>query len=66
MSIFQRPEEALKEFDALVQRYPASPRAQYGKAQALDALSEKKQSNEFLERAIAEYQKVSVAWECVD
>uniref|UniRef100_A0A3Q2CVJ3 Un-named hu7910 n=1 Tax=Cyprinodon variegatus TaxID=28743 RepID=A0A3Q2CVJ3_CYPVA len=48
-------EEALKAFDSLVQRYPQSPRARYGKAQTEDDLAEKLRSNDLLQRSINTY-----------
>uniref|UniRef100_A0A8C4PWA3 Un-named hu7910 n=1 Tax=Eptatretus burgeri TaxID=7764 RepID=A0A8C4PWA3_EPTBU len=53
-------EEAVKAFDDLVKRYPNSPRARYGKAQAQDDLAEKLRSNELLLNAIALYGEVAV------
>ncbi|MBN3309687.1 ASPH hydroxylase, partial [Amia calva] len=47
-----KAEEALQAFESLVSKYPQSPRALYGKAQAEDDLAEKKRSNEVLQRAI--------------
>ena len=48
----------MKLFEGILKRYPKSPRAQFGKAHALDVMSEKKQSNQLLEQSIAEYDKV--------
>ncbi|XP_075923376.1 aspartyl/asparaginyl beta-hydroxylase-like isoform X1 [Petromyzon marinus] len=52
-------DEALQAFTELVQTYPSSPRARYGKAQAEDDLAEKRRSNEQLMRAIATYAEVA-------
>ncbi|CAL8313052.1 unnamed protein product [Merluccius merluccius] len=52
-------DEALKAFEALVQQYPQSPRARYGKAQAEDDVAEKKRSNEMLQRAINTYREAA-------
>ncbi|XP_063781303.1 aspartyl/asparaginyl beta-hydroxylase [Pseudophryne corroboree] len=52
-------DEALKAFESLVTKYPQSPRARYGKAQAEDDLAEKLRSNEILLRAIGSYEEVS-------
>ncbi|XP_009070047.1 PREDICTED: aspartyl/asparaginyl beta-hydroxylase [Acanthisitta chloris] len=51
-------EEALRAFEALVNQYPQSPRARYGKAQAEDDLAEKMRSNEMLQQAINTYDEV--------
>ncbi|KFQ24719.1 Aspartyl/asparaginyl beta-hydroxylase, partial [Merops nubicus] len=51
-------EEALRAFEALVNRYPQSPRARYGKAQSEDDLAEKMRSNEMLQKAINTYDEV--------
>ncbi|XP_032036551.1 aspartyl/asparaginyl beta-hydroxylase isoform X5 [Aythya fuligula] len=51
-------EEALKAFEALVNQYPESPRARYGKAQSEDDLAEKMRSNEILQKAINTYDEV--------
>ncbi|XP_010178663.1 PREDICTED: aspartyl/asparaginyl beta-hydroxylase [Mesitornis unicolor] len=51
-------EEALRAFEALVNRYPQSPRARYGKAQSEDDLAEKMRSNEILQKAINTYDEV--------
>ncbi|KAM4606302.1 aspartyl/asparaginyl beta-hydroxylase [Polymixia lowei] len=48
-------EEALRAFDSLVQQYPQSPRARYGKAQCEDDLAEKLRSNDLLQKAISTY-----------
>ncbi|XP_074550056.1 aspartyl/asparaginyl beta-hydroxylase-like isoform X2 [Halichoeres trimaculatus] len=48
-------EEALRAFESLVQQYPQSPRARYGKAQTEDDLAEKLRSNEMLQKAINTY-----------
>ncbi|XP_040921583.1 aspartyl/asparaginyl beta-hydroxylase isoform X2 [Toxotes jaculatrix] len=52
-------EEALRAFESLVQQYPQSPRARYGKAQAEDNLSEKLRSNDMLQRAIDSYREAA-------
>jgi len=49
---------AMTQFDNVLSRYPRSPRAHFGKAQALSALAEKRQSNAILEQAIDECMKV--------
>ncbi|KFO55159.1 Aspartyl/asparaginyl beta-hydroxylase, partial [Corvus brachyrhynchos] len=51
-------EEALRAFEALVNQYPQSPRARYGKAQCEDDLAEKMRSNEMLQQAIHTYDEV--------
>ncbi|XP_068251786.1 aspartyl/asparaginyl beta-hydroxylase isoform X3 [Nyctibius grandis] len=53
-----KAEEALKAFEALVNQYPQSPRARYGKAQSEDDLAEKMRSNEMLQKAINTYDEV--------
>ncbi|XP_077348885.1 aspartyl/asparaginyl beta-hydroxylase isoform X3 [Lithobates pipiens] len=52
-------EEALKAFETLVENYPQSPRARYGKAQCEDDMAEKRRSNDDLLRAIGTYEEVS-------
>ncbi|KAM4534360.1 aspartyl/asparaginyl beta-hydroxylase-like isoform 13-T13 [Odontesthes bonariensis] len=52
-------EEALKAFEALVQRHPQSPRALYGKAQAEDDVAEKQRSNDLLQKAINTYREAA-------
>ncbi|XP_069368399.1 aspartyl/asparaginyl beta-hydroxylase isoform X29 [Paralichthys olivaceus] len=52
-------EEALRVFEALVQQYPQSPRARYGKAQAEDDVAEKLRSNDMLQRAINSYREAA-------
>ncbi|XP_055086142.1 aspartyl/asparaginyl beta-hydroxylase isoform X6 [Periophthalmus magnuspinnatus] len=52
-------EEALQAFEALVQKYPQSPRVRYGKAQSEDDVAEKRRSNEMLQRAINTYREAS-------
>ncbi|XP_053267991.1 aspartyl/asparaginyl beta-hydroxylase isoform X3 [Pleuronectes platessa] len=52
-------EEALRAFEALVQQYPQSPRALYGKAQAEDAVAEKQRSNDLLQKAINSYREAA-------
>ncbi|XP_056338949.1 aspartyl/asparaginyl beta-hydroxylase isoform X1 [Oenanthe melanoleuca] len=51
-------EEALRAFEALVNQYPQSPRARYGKAQSEDDLAEKMRSNDMLQQAINTYDEV--------
>ncbi|XP_069635509.1 aspartyl/asparaginyl beta-hydroxylase isoform X4 [Haliaeetus albicilla] len=51
-------EDALRAFEALVNQYPQSPRARYGKAQSEDDLAEKMRSNEMLQKAINTYDEV--------
>ncbi|KFQ69718.1 Aspartyl/asparaginyl beta-hydroxylase, partial [Phaethon lepturus] len=51
-------EEALRAFEGLVNQYPQSPRARYGKAQSEDDLAEKMRSNEMLQKAINTYDEV--------
>nr|XP_044999316.1 aspartyl/asparaginyl beta-hydroxylase isoform X2 [Jaculus jaculus] len=52
-------EEAVNAFEELVQKYPQSPRARYGKAQCEDDLAEKRRSNELLRRAIKTYEEAA-------
>uniref|UniRef100_A0A8C2EM71 Un-named hu7910 n=1 Tax=Cyprinus carpio TaxID=7962 RepID=A0A8C2EM71_CYPCA len=52
-------EESLRAFEALVQKFPQSPRCRYGKAQAEDDLAEKKRSNEMLLKAVNSYREVA-------
>ncbi|XP_022622201.1 aspartyl/asparaginyl beta-hydroxylase isoform X3 [Seriola dumerili] len=52
-------EEALRAFETLVQQYPQSPRARYGKAQVEDDLAEKLRSNDMLQRAINSYREAA-------
>ncbi|XP_065751096.1 aspartyl/asparaginyl beta-hydroxylase isoform X1 [Phocoena phocoena] len=52
-------EEAVPAFEELVQKYPQSPGARYGKAKCEDDLAEKRRSNEVLRRAIQTYQEVA-------
>ncbi|XP_061455765.1 aspartyl/asparaginyl beta-hydroxylase isoform X2 [Rhineura floridana] len=54
-----KAEEALKAFEALVSKYPQSPRARYGKAQSEDDLAEKVRSNEILQQSISTYGEVA-------
>ncbi|XP_066482309.1 aspartyl/asparaginyl beta-hydroxylase isoform X2 [Tiliqua scincoides] len=54
-----KAEEALKAFEILVNKYPQSPRARYGKAQSEDDLAEKMRSNEILQRSISTYGEVA-------
>ncbi|XP_029078998.1 aspartyl/asparaginyl beta-hydroxylase isoform X1 [Monodon monoceros] len=52
-------EGAVRAFEELVQKYPQSPGARYGKAKCEDDLAEKRRSNEVLRRAIQTYQEVA-------
>ncbi|XP_056154994.1 aspartyl/asparaginyl beta-hydroxylase isoform X2 [Lampris incognitus] len=52
-------EEALRAFDLLVQQYPQSPRARFGKAQAEDDMAEKRRSNDLLQKAINTYREAA-------
>uniref|UniRef100_A0A673AXP8 Aspartyl/asparaginyl beta-hydroxylase-like n=1 Tax=Sphaeramia orbicularis TaxID=375764 RepID=A0A673AXP8_9TELE len=52
-------DEALRAFESLVQQYPQSPRARYGKAQAEDDVAEKLRSNDMLQRAINTYREAA-------
>ncbi|XP_059972077.1 aspartyl/asparaginyl beta-hydroxylase isoform X3 [Mesoplodon densirostris] len=52
-------EEAVHAFEELVQKYPQSPGARYGKAKCEDDLAEMKRSNEILRRAIKTYQEAA-------
>ncbi|XP_016311159.1 aspartyl/asparaginyl beta-hydroxylase-like isoform X2 [Sinocyclocheilus anshuiensis] len=52
-------EESLRAFEALVQKFPQSPRCRYGKAQAEDDLAEKIHSNEMLLKAVNTYREVA-------
>ncbi|XP_053089724.1 aspartyl/asparaginyl beta-hydroxylase isoform X14 [Pangasianodon hypophthalmus] len=52
-------EEALRAFEALVQKYPQSPRSRYGKAQAEDDMAEKLRSNEMLLKAVNTYREAA-------
>ncbi|KAG1927022.1 aspartyl/asparaginyl beta-hydroxylase isoform X1 [Pimephales promelas] len=52
-------EESLRAFEALVQKYPHSPRSRYGKAQAEDDTAEKKRSNELLLTAVNTYREAA-------
>ncbi|ETE61102.1 Aspartyl/asparaginyl beta-hydroxylase, partial [Ophiophagus hannah] len=54
-----KTEEALTAFEALVSKYPRSPRARYGKAQSEDDLAEKMRSNDILQRSITTYGEVA-------
>ncbi|XP_028288117.1 aspartyl/asparaginyl beta-hydroxylase isoform X3 [Parambassis ranga] len=54
-----KAEEALKAFEALVQQFPQSPRARYGKAQSEDDMAEKLRSNDMLQRAINTYREAA-------
>ncbi|XP_019869478.1 aspartyl/asparaginyl beta-hydroxylase isoform X2 [Aethina tumida] len=46
---------AIKIFDAILEKFPSSPRSLYGKALALDRLADQKKSNEILQKAITLY-----------
>ncbi|KPP72628.1 hypothetical protein Z043_108352, partial [Scleropages formosus] len=52
-------EEAMRAFEALVEKYPGSPRCRYGKAQSEDDLAEKMRSNDILQRAINTYREAA-------
>uniref|UniRef100_A0A8C6SHV2 Un-named hu7910 n=1 Tax=Neogobius melanostomus TaxID=47308 RepID=A0A8C6SHV2_9GOBI len=52
-------DEALQAFESLVHKYPQSPRARFGKAQAEDDVAEKRRSNDMLQRAINSYREAS-------
>ncbi|KHJ43718.1 tetratricopeptide repeat protein [Trichuris suis] len=54
----RRLEESLHEFESILRGYPTSPRSRYGKAVSLDLLSDSRQSNDILERAIYAYEAV--------
>ena len=54
----------LKRFEGLVNKYPKSPRAMYGKAQSLDKMADLKQSNEVLQQSIEAYGRVVDLPEC--
>ena len=57
-------EEASAKFENLIGRYPKSPRSHFGLAQALDQLSEKRQSNQLLQKSIDAYGRVSDLPDC--
>ncbi|XP_031337006.1 aspartyl/asparaginyl beta-hydroxylase isoform X3 [Photinus pyralis] len=57
---------ALTLFNQIVENYPASPRALYGRAQSLDLLAEQKRSNKFLEAAIDAYEQTLVLPDVTD
>uniref|UniRef100_A0A673AY25 Aspartyl/asparaginyl beta-hydroxylase-like n=1 Tax=Sphaeramia orbicularis TaxID=375764 RepID=A0A673AY25_9TELE len=60
LCVFQgKVDEALRAFESLVQQYPQSPRARYGKAQAEDDVAEKLRSNDMLQRAINTYREAA-------
>lgn len=50
--------EALQRFEGLVNKYPKSPRAMYGKAKSLDKMADLKQSNDILHQSIEAYGRV--------
>ncbi|KAM8822062.1 LOW QUALITY PROTEIN: aspartyl/asparaginyl beta-hydroxylase-like [Synchiropus picturatus] len=52
-------QEALREFESLVRKYPQSPRARFGRAQAEDDLAERLRSNDLLLRAINSYREAA-------
>ncbi|XP_058250674.1 aspartyl/asparaginyl beta-hydroxylase isoform X5 [Hemibagrus wyckioides] len=54
-----KAEEALRAFEALVQKYPQSPRSHYGKAQSEDDMAEKMRSNEMLLKAVNTYREAA-------
>ena len=56
--------DALRKFEGLVNKYPKSPRALYGKAQSLDKLADLKQSNEVLQQSIEAYGNVVMLPDC--
>ena len=56
--------DALRKFEGLVNKYPKSPRALYGKAQSLDKLADLKQSNEVLQQSIEAYGNVVTLPDC--
>jgi len=45
-------------YEAILKHQPSSPRATYGKARTLDKMADKHQSNEYLEAAISQLDKV--------
>ena len=49
---------AVAKYETILSRYPKSPRAQFGRAQALNAVADRRQSNAVLEQAIDECMKV--------
>ncbi|XP_030762306.1 aspartyl/asparaginyl beta-hydroxylase isoform X3 [Sitophilus oryzae] len=48
---------ANKLFEALLQKYPNSPRSLFGKAQALDIMAEQQQRNDLLQQALHYYSR---------
>ncbi|PIK51261.1 Aspartyl/asparaginyl beta-hydroxylase [Apostichopus japonicus] len=62
----KKTEPALRKFEGLIQKHPLSPRARYGRAQALDQLAEEQRSNELLKSAIIAYGEVKDALNCPD
>ncbi|KAK2914224.1 hypothetical protein Q8A67_002623 [Cirrhinus molitorella] len=54
-----KTEESLRAFEALVQKFPQSPRCRYGKAQTEDDLAEKIRSNDMLLKAVNTYKEVA-------
>ena len=57
-------DDALKKFETLVNKYPMSPRAQYGKALSLDQLAERRQSNSILQQSIDAYDRIPDLPDC--
>lgn len=53
-----KAQEASDLYDAVIAKYPNSPRAVFGKANALNKMAEEKQSNALLEESINKYLKV--------
>lgn len=51
--------DAIEKFNEILKRFPQSPRALLGKAQALEGLSRAKKSNKLLDTAIEFYEKAS-------
>lgn len=49
-------ERGKKTFESLLRQHPRSPRAAYGRAKALDRMSEEQRSNALLEASIAAYE----------
>ncbi|CAH1247847.1 Hypp8029 [Branchiostoma lanceolatum] len=55
---------ALKKYDSLLDIFPDSPRALFGRAQAEDKVAEKWKSNEWLQACIDSYGKVPTQRNC--
>ncbi|XP_076437632.1 aspartyl/asparaginyl beta-hydroxylase-like, partial [Babylonia areolata] len=51
-------EVALNHFDNILRKHPGSPRAQLGRADALDSVASKRRSNEVLEQCILGYERL--------